>query len=36
MNNNDYTVVPLKKAVVNKYINFAKKYTFLFFKKQMK
>lgn len=25
MNNNDYTVVPLKKAVVNKYINFAKK-----------
>ena len=24
MNNNDYTVVPLKKAVVNKYINFAK------------
>lgn len=25
MNNNDYTVVPLKKAVVNKYINFARK-----------
>lgn len=25
MNNNDYTVVPLKKAIVNKYINFAKK-----------
>lgn len=25
MNNNDYTVVQLKKAVVNKYINFAKK-----------
>ena len=25
MNNNDSTVVPLKKAVVNKYINFAKK-----------
>lgn len=25
MNNNDYTVVPPKKAVVNKYINFAKK-----------
>ena len=25
MNNNDYTLVPIKKAVVNKYINFANK-----------